>query len=103
MFIAYGYAELHLPYSHSLKEKRGIVHGVSERIRKRFNVSLAEVDHQDLWQRCRLGFSAVSYDITAIEIIVKSIRESLDNYSDQLEVLDFEYRVNSYSRSDRLP
>lgn len=93
MYVAYGYAELHLPYSHSLKEKRAIVHGVSERIRKRFNISLAEVDHQDLWQRSRLGFSAVSQDMPTLELIINSIRDSLEGYSDELETLDFEYDI----------
>lgn len=103
MYVAYGYADLHLPYSHSLKEKRGIVHGVSDRIRKRFNISLAEVDHHDLWQRCRLGFSAVSHDMATLELIINAIRETLDSYTDEMEVLDFEYKVTSYKRSDYLP
>jgi len=95
LYVAYGYAELHLPYSHSLKEKRGIVHGVSTRINKRFNVSLAEVDHQDLWQRSRLGFSAVSHDMPTLELIISSVRETIHGYSDEMEVLDFIYEITS--------
>ena len=96
MYVVYGYAELHLPYSHSLKEKRGIVHGVSARIKKRFNVSLAEVDHHDLWQRSRLGFSAVSQDMSTLQLIISSIRESLESYTDEMELLDFTSEITSF-------
>lgn len=51
--------ELHLPQCRSLKDKRMIVRGVKERLRK-FNVSVAEVDYQDLWQRAALGVVVVS-------------------------------------------
>lgn len=46
--------ELFFPYSRSLKDKRRILHGFKDRLR-RHNVALAEVDFQDLWQRTRLG------------------------------------------------
>lgn len=95
MFVAYGYTDLHLPYSHSLKEKRGLLHGVSSRIRKRFNVSVAEVDNHDLWQRARLGFSVVTHNMPELELIISSIRESLDCYSDQMIVIDFSWEIIS--------
>ncbi|MGE5389818.1 MAG: DUF503 domain-containing protein [Deltaproteobacteria bacterium] len=96
MYVSYGYAELYLPYSHSLKEKRGKIHGVTSRIRKRFNVSVAEVDHNDLWQRSRLGFSAISHDIATLELIINSIRDSLQDYSDELEMINIEYEIVTY-------
>jgi uncharacterized protein YlxP (DUF503 family) len=42
--------ELYLPTVHSLKAKRSILKGVIQRVRHEFNVSIAEVDHQDAWQ-----------------------------------------------------
>ncbi|MFB3853002.1 MAG: DUF503 domain-containing protein [Vicinamibacterales bacterium] len=51
--------ELYLPQSRSLKDKRMVLRGVKERLRK-FNVSVAEVEHQDLWQRAVLGVAVVS-------------------------------------------
>ena len=51
MYVVYGYGELYLPYCSSLKEKRKIIHGLISRIRKRFNVSICEVQFHDLWQR----------------------------------------------------
>jgi uncharacterized protein YlxP (DUF503 family) len=46
--------ELHLPYAQSLKDKRMVLRRLKDRLKK-FNVSVAEIDHQDLWQRAGLG------------------------------------------------
>ena len=43
--------ELRLENSHSLKEKRHVVQSLKDRLRHKFNVSVAEIDYQDLWQR----------------------------------------------------
>lgn len=51
--------ELHIPQARSLKDKRMILRGVKDRLRK-FNVSFAEVDYQDLWQRAALGVVTIS-------------------------------------------
>jgi len=51
--------DLHLPHARSLKDKRMILRGVKDRLRK-FNVSVAEVEYQDLWQRAGLGVVAIS-------------------------------------------
>jgi len=46
--------DLFFPHARSLKDKRRVLHGFKDRIR-RHNVAVAELDHQDLWQRTRLG------------------------------------------------
>jgi uncharacterized protein len=51
--------ELYIPGAQSLKEKRMVLRGVKDRLR-RFNVAVAEVEHQDLWQRAGLGIVTVS-------------------------------------------
>ena len=59
MRIAVLHVELHLPYSQSLKDKRMVLRRVKDRLQK-FNVAVAEVEHQELWQRAGLGIVAVS-------------------------------------------
>jgi uncharacterized protein len=54
--------ELHLPACQSLKEKRHIVKSLKDRLHRRFNVSAAETDHHDLWQRTELSVAVVSVD-----------------------------------------
>ena len=52
--------DLRIPGCTSLKEKRHVVKGLQQGLRQRFNVAVAEVDHQDQWQRARVAVSAVS-------------------------------------------
>lgn len=60
MFIGVTRLNLRIPASGSLKSKRHVVKGLTGGLRAKFNVAVAEVDHQDQWQRARLAVSAVS-------------------------------------------
>jgi uncharacterized protein YlxP (DUF503 family) len=50
------------PGASSLKEKRYVVSSLKNRLRQRFNVSVAEVDYHDRWQRCLLAVAVVAVD-----------------------------------------
>ena len=52
--------DIHIPHAHSLKDKRMVLRSLKDRLRTKFNVSVSEVDHQDLWQRAGLGIVTVS-------------------------------------------
>ena len=52
--------ELRIDESHSLKDKRHIVKGLKDRLRHKFNVAVAEIDYQDLWQRALIAAVTVS-------------------------------------------
>ena len=54
--------ELLVPGSQSLKDKRQVLHSLKDRLRGKFNLSIAEVDAQDLWQRAVLGMACVAND-----------------------------------------
>ena len=54
--------DIHLPDAHSLKDKRMVVRRVKDRLRSKFNVAAAEVDHQDLWQRSQISVVTVGPD-----------------------------------------
>ncbi len=60
MLVALSSFDLRIPGCTSLKEKRSVVKGLTQGIRGKFNVAVAEVDHQDLWQRTTLAVSAVA-------------------------------------------
>ena len=69
-----GTVELHLPDVGSLKGKRHVLKGLKERVRARFEVSVAEVDHHDLWQRATLALACVSHDsLHANEVVSKAM------------------------------
>jgi hypothetical protein len=55
MPIAYLTLELRIEGAHSLKDKRQVVRSLKDRLRNSFNISIAEIDVTDLWQRATLG------------------------------------------------
>ena len=75
--------ELRIPDAHSLKEKRGRVKPVIAELRKRFGVSVAEVDHQDLWQRTTLGIAVVAPQAGQLQ----RLAHSLEKYFEQLDAV----------------
>lgn len=62
--------ELHIYEARSLKEKRAVVKGLKERLRARLNVSVAETDHHDLWQRAEITASVVATDRRRAESVM---------------------------------
>ncbi len=52
--------ELYIPDGHSLKAKRQVLLSLKDRLRDKFNVSIAEVGDQDLWQKAVLGMACVA-------------------------------------------
>ena len=72
--VALGMVELHLPAVGSLKEKRHVLKGLKEKVRHRFEVSVAEVDHHDSWQRATLAVACVSHESRhANEVVSKAV------------------------------
>ena len=65
--------ELRLENSHSLKEKRHVVKGLRDRLRNKFNVSVAEIDCQDVWQRAVVAAVTVSSDRVHAEQVLQSV------------------------------
>jgi uncharacterized protein YlxP (DUF503 family) len=54
--------DIHIPYAHSLKDKRMALRSLKDRLRKHFNVAISELDHQDLWQRAAVGIVSIGPD-----------------------------------------
>ncbi len=63
--------ELHLAGSQSLKDKRAVLKSLKDRLHQRFNVSVAETAHQELWQRAELTASVVSTDRRHAESVLR--------------------------------
>ena len=67
--------ELRLENSHSLKDKRHVVRSLKDRLRARFNVAVAEIDFQDLWQRAAVAAVTVSSDRVHAEKVLQSVED----------------------------
>ena len=77
--------ELLIPWSRSLKDRRSAVRGLKDRLRSRFNASIAEVGYQDKWQRATLAVCLVDSDRRKLEATMARIRE-LSEEAHDLEV-----------------
>jgi len=88
--VAVGTVELHLPDVGSLKGKRHVLKGLKDKLRRRFEISVAEVDHHDAWQRATLAVACVSGDSRhANEVISKAldyIEDNVDGYVTDIQV-----------------
>jgi uncharacterized protein len=65
--------EIHIEDSHSLKDKRHVVKSLKDRLRDRFNVSVAEIDHLDSWQSSVVAVVTVSRDRVRAEQILSAV------------------------------
>jgi uncharacterized protein len=64
---------IHVEYSHSLKEKRHVVKSLKDRLRERFNISVAEIDGLDSWQNSVVAAVTVSGDRSRAEQILQAV------------------------------
>ena len=65
--------EIHIPDAHSLKDKRQVVRSLKERLRARFNVAVAEMDHQETWQRAEIGVVSLSSEQAHLEQSMRAV------------------------------
>ena len=93
MHIGYCRLELFLPDSRSLKAKRQIARSVVARIRNQFNVTVAEADDNDLWQRLTLGVCCLSNDTEHANQILSNVVAFVEKSRDDLELLDYETEI----------
>lgn len=92
MVVGVGRLHMRLHDSQSLKGKRKVVRKTIERVRSRFDVAIAEVADQNLWQSIQLGFSVVGSDGR----VVHSVMDRVINFIEDLhlsEILDVEKEI----------
>ena len=95
MAVAVTHLTLRLPENGSLKGKRQVIKSIQQRLHNRFNVSVAEVEHNDLWQLAGIDIAAVANSATharevchnAVEYIT-SLRLDIEVIEEETEVLD---------------
>jgi uncharacterized protein YlxP (DUF503 family) len=79
MFIAVAKLTLSIPDSGSLKSKRHVLHKVLDKVRARFNVSIAEVEDNDLWQKATLGIAAVANEHAFAQEMVSKVLKFIED------------------------
>jgi uncharacterized protein YlxP (DUF503 family) len=70
--------DCYIPESQSLKDKRRILSSLSERLRRQFNIAIAEVEHQDQWQRAQLAIVLVNTNWRMLQSSMSKLTEYID-------------------------
>jgi uncharacterized protein len=99
MFVCVARLTLQIPDSGSLKSKRQILRRVTDRVKARFNVAVAEVDDNDLWQRATIGLSVVGNERRHVDEQMEKIIHHIEEMyvaplvSRETEILSFGDRL----------
>ncbi len=83
---------IYIPESRSLKDKRQVLRSYKEKVRRKFNVSICELDMQDIWEKAILG---VAY-VNSSRVQVERVLDRVINFGDTLgkfEILKFEKEI----------
>jgi hypothetical protein len=70
---------LFIPENHSLKGKRSVLRKIKARVRDKFNVSIAECDDHDMWQRALLGICQVGTDQPFVDSALREVVRFIDD------------------------
>ncbi|MEX2236283.1 MAG: DUF503 domain-containing protein [Dehalococcoidia bacterium] len=87
MYIGTGLIHLHIPGSRSLKDKRQVIRSLTQRVRNRFTVAIAEVGDNEAWQSAALGFACVSNEHAHAERICQEVLEFIEDSDLEFEVV----------------
>ncbi len=85
--------ELEIPASHSLKDKRHVVKSLTARVRQSFNVSIAEVDSLDAWQRATLGIVCVSSDAQYAQGLLEKVIDNIERMRMDAVIADYSIEI----------
>lgn len=93
MLIALERFDLRIPGCGSLKEKRHVVKTLTAGLRSKFNVSVAEVDHQDLWQRTTIAVGAVAGEAFHAKKVMHEVEKFVERWG-EVEVIETELTLH---------
>lgn len=85
--------KLRLPDNLSLKGKRQVVKSITSRLRNRFNVSVAEVGDNDLWQMATIGVCYISNDRRFTNEVLSKVVDFVNNSRFDAELVDYEIEI----------
>jgi len=95
MFVGVLKLTFHIPHARSLKEKRSVVRKFRDRVRARFDVSIAEVGEQDLHQKAQFGVAVVSGDAAVCDSVLEQVARAAELAEDAV-LTDRSTEVVSY-------
>ena len=93
MHIGVCMLKLRLPENGSLKGKRQVLKSIVERVKNRYNVSIAEVDDHDSWKLMSLGITCVSNSAPHANEVLSKVVNFIQNSKFDVEMLDYEIEI----------
>ncbi len=70
--------ELHIPDAQSLKDKRQVLRSLKDKLRRDFNVAVAELEHHDTWQRSVIGIVTISNEEKHLREVLQKVLDEAD-------------------------
>jgi len=95
MVVGVSIIELLIHDSASLKAKRHVVKSILGKVRSKFDLSIAEVDNHDKWQRCTIGFAVVTNERGHAHSLLENITAYVENLH-MAEVIDSKIEIVNY-------
>jgi uncharacterized protein YlxP (DUF503 family) len=71
--------ELHIPDAQSLKDKRQVLRSLKDKLRRDFNVAVAELEHHDTWQRSVVGIVTISNEEKHLREVLQKVLDEADH------------------------
>ena len=91
--------KLYLHGNNSLKGKRRVVRAIKDRLKNDFNVSIAEVGDQDVWQSLHIGISAISSDRPYMDGLMSKVVDAIDRMN-LAEIVDYKTETLNMGSGD---
>jgi uncharacterized protein YlxP (DUF503 family) len=93
MIIGTCIVDLHLPGNGSLKGKRSILKPLLARLRKEYNIAVAEVNYHDVWQSSQIALVTVSNDVGHVQRLLEQAVRWIEKHRPDLNVVDWQIEV----------
>jgi uncharacterized protein len=92
MIVGIALCECIIYDAHSLKEKRAVLQRILTRLKQKFNVSVSEVDYQDMWQRTKIAIAAVTSNRVMTELELQNALKLIDSFPEiERTITDIEW------------
>lgn len=85
---------LHLPENHDLKGKRQVLRSIKDRVRHRFNVSIAEMEENDLWQRAVLGVACLGNEARYVNEVLSQVVEYVQQTAGDADLAEYSIDIS---------
>ena len=82
--------DIYLPLANSLKNKRSIIKSIIQKVHNKYNVSIAEVEHNDKWKNATLGIAMIANEMSYLEKKFSDIINFIENNYPNIEISKIE-------------